>query len=308
MKGRAGRSVRLTVWSVLMAVLAAAFLVSAVMVTVTLVRYRREAAELDALAKSLPEREPAVIPAPSPPPQESAAPDTPEDPPHIESEELVPQEPETPPEPEILPRYEELYAQNPELFGWIEIPGTLINYPVMHTPDDPEKYLHADFDGEYSFSGIPFMDADCFPDCGNYLLYGHDMKNKTMFTAILGYRRKSFWTEHPTIYFDTLTQPGEYQVVAAFYDKVHQQDENVFKYYKCTDLTDEEDFNYYVSNVMSMALYDTGIDVAWGDSLLTLSTCSYQTDNGRFVVVAKRVTEAEEPPAEAPDSSPSANG
>ena len=80
-------------------------------------------------------------------------------------------------EPEILTQYASLYEQNPDLFGWICIEDTVLDYPVMHTPDDPEKYLRLSFEGETSTAGTPFMDAKCGIDSDNYIIYGHNMKN-----------------------------------------------------------------------------------------------------------------------------------
>ena len=88
-------------------------------------------------------------------------------------------------EPEILTQYASMYEQNPDLFGWVCIEDTVLDYPVMHTPDDPEKYLRLSFEGETSTAGTPFMDAKCGIDSDNYIIYGHNMKNGTMFREIL---------------------------------------------------------------------------------------------------------------------------
>ncbi len=196
-----------------------------------------------------------------------------------------------PPQPDHgFHRYDDLYAQNSDLFGWICIEGTKINYPVMHTPDDPEYYLHRAFDGKKSASGVPFLDGNCYEDCGNYIVYGHHMKNGTMFAAITDYASEEFWREHPIIYFDTVDEAGEYEVLAAFYAKAYRADDkNVFRFYNYTDLTDEAVFDEYLNRVYDAALYDTGITAQYGDQILTLTTCSYHTADGRFVVVARKV-------------------
>ena len=189
----------------------------------------------------------------------------------------------------MLSAYAPLYAQNPDLFGWIEIKDTVVNYPVMHTPDDPEFYLHRAFDRSDAYSGVPFLDANCFLDCGNYIVYGHNMKNKTMFKTITYYADKSYWQEHPIIRFDTLYETGTYDVVAAFYSQIYSANAvGVFPYYQYTDLRKEQTFTEYAQQVKSAALYETGIDLEYGDQLLTLSTCEYHKTNGRFVVVAKK--------------------
>lgn len=195
----------------------------------------------------------------------------------------------------LLPDYATLYAANPELFGWIEIEGTAVNYPVMHTPKDPERYLHRAFDGSYSFSGVPFMDAGCYYGCGNYILYGHHMKNGTMFASIVNYANKEYWEEHPVIRFDTLYERGTYKVLAVMYSRVYKSyEKNVFRYYDYKDLSDPMAFTEYVRQVRRAALYNTGVDVEYGDQLITLSTCEYSAENGRFVVVARKVRAGEE--------------
>ncbi|MCQ4794764.1 class B sortase [Anaerofustis stercorihominis] len=184
--------------------------------------------------------------------------------------------------------YAALKEQNPDFFGWISIEGTELNYPVMHTPKDEEYYLRRDFNGEDSQSGVPFLSASCYEGCGNYLIYGHNMKNGSMFATLLAYADRDFGGQHPSIRFDTLSDSGEYEVIAAFYSEVYSQDaSNVFRFYQYTDLCDPDIFTEYMEQVQEAALYDTGINAKHGDSLLTLSTCSYHTKNGRFVVVAR---------------------
>lgn len=196
---------------------------------------------------------------------------------------------------ERLAYLDELYKQNPDVAGWLEIEGTELNYPVMFTPEDEEKYLRHDFDGNYSIGGVPFIDADCSlePESDNIIIYGHNMNNGTMFRTLMSYAQESFWEEHPEILFATLEEERTYEVVAAFYDRVYFQYEDVFKFYQFIDADDEEHFNYAMENYKSKALYDTGVEAAYGDHLLTLVTCSYHTDYGRFVVVARAVSEEE---------------
>lgn len=107
-------------------------------------------------------------------------------------------------EPMELEQYRAIHEKNPDTFGGIYIEGTSVDYPVMHTPDDPERYLRKNFDGNYSNSGVPFMAAECFEGCGNYILYGHNMKNGSMFNNILFYKDESFMRDHPIIKFDTM--------------------------------------------------------------------------------------------------------
>lgn len=198
--------------------------------------------------------------------------------------------PQTESDPIMLAQYVSLYEKNADMFGWLYIEGTSVDYPVMHTPDDPEFYLRTNFDGDYSVSGVPFIDSDCFEGCGNYIIYGHNMKNGTMFNSILSYKDESFWREHPTICFDTMYQSGEYEVFAAFYSKVYNVDETaVFRIYDYADLSDEQVFNEFTQQVKKAAIYETGVSTSYGDEFITLITCSYHVNNGRFVVIAKRI-------------------
>ena len=121
-------------------------------------------------------------------------------------------------EPGMLAAYAPLFERNPDLFGWIKIENTKLNYPVMYTPDDPEYYLRRAFDSSNSMSGVPFLDGRCFEGCGNYLIYGHHMKNGTMFAPITSYVKEEFWQKHPVIRFDTLYETGTYE--AAYDDQL----------------------------------------------------------------------------------------
>lgn len=196
----------------------------------------------------------------------------------------------TPPtEPrEILPRFLELYQKNPDLAGWLTIPGTRIDYPVMYSPDEPERYLHANFDAAYSFAGLPFLDAACDIESGNRIIYAHNMLDGSMFRTLLKYQQKDFWQRNPVISFNTLYEEQEYEVVAAFYDKVYKKTDTNFKFYQFYDTSDQSRFDEAMAYYREHALYDTGVTAQCGDLFLTLVTCAYQTENGRFVVVARK--------------------
>ena len=195
----------------------------------------------------------------------------------------------------VVGKYVKLYKKNPDIIGWVTIDDTHIDYPVMQTQKDPEYYLRRNFDKEYSVSGVPFMDAasDIFIPTCNWLLYGHHMKDGTMFHDLLEYAEKDFYQEHKKIKFDTIYKggQGEYEVIAAFYSQIYAEDKDIFKYYTYAGITTEEQFDEYVEGVKDISVYDTGVDAEYGDQLITLSTCSYHVADklGRFAVVAKRV-------------------
>ena len=189
---------------------------------------------------------------------------------------------------EVLPRLQEQYEKNPDLAGWLTIPGTRIDYPVMYSPDEPERYLHANFEVSYSFAGLPFIDAACDPESGNRIIYAHNMLDGSMFRTLLKYQQKDFWQRNPVISFSTLYEEQEYEVVAAFYDKVYKKSDTNFKFYQFYDTSDQSSFDEAMAYYREHALYDTGVTAQCGDLFLTLVTCAYQTENGRFVVVAQK--------------------
>lgn len=213
-------------------------------------------------------------------------------------EESAPEEPESEEtvEPVItaFEKYAEVFAQNDDLIGWISIPGTQIDYPVMQTKGNPNYYLKHAFDKSYSNYGVPYAAENCDADISdNMVIYGHHMNNGSMFSDLCKYEDEDFYREHKTITFDTLGGYGEYVVIAAF--KTVAYSEDGFKYYHFVNAESEAAFNEYVAKCKELSLYDTGVSVAYGDKLLTLSTCEYSRTNGRMVVVAKKLAS---PPAE----------
>lgn len=188
-----------------------------------------------------------------------------------------------------------LYEENEDIAGWLKIDGTVIDYPVVFTPDDPEEYLRKNFNGFYSISGTLFIDGNCSirPESDNIIIYGHNMQNGSMFSALMKYQDETFWKEHPEIYYSTLYEERTYEVVAAFYDRVYYSYEDVFKFYQFIDAESEEHFQEAMNYYKNTALYDTGITAEYGDKLITLVTCSYHEEYGRFVVVAREKTEPE---------------
>lgn len=131
------------------------------------------------------------------------------------------------------------------------------------------------------------LDASCTEEGNLYVVYGHRMKNRTMFGTLPYYEKRDYWAEHPYIYFDTLYEQGTYEIVAAFYSKIYEEGEAGFRYYQYKSLTDEQTFADFKKGVEKSALYKTDEELMFGDKVLLLSTCSYHTNEGRFVVVAK---------------------
>lgn len=215
----------------------------------------------------------------------------------VEQAEETEENGETPEEPaegenqSPLARYQELFNQNNDMAGWISIDGTNINYPVMFTPDNPDFYLKRSFEKEYSAYGVPYIAEHCSPfePSDNVIIYGHHMKNGTMFTGLMEYESKKFYDSHKIIHFDTLTRTADYEIIAVFRTTVY--DDAGFKYYLFANAESEEEFLEYVENCKELSLYDTGVGAEYGDKLITLSTCEYSRTNGRLVVVAKKAAE-----------------
>ena len=199
-------------------------------------------------------------------------------------------EKEKPPDETAFDKYAELYALNDDLIGWISIDGTNIDYPVMQTKDAPDYYLKRNFERQYSDYGVPYVAQNCDIDISdNTVIYGHHMKNRTMFSDLVNYTSQSFYEEHKTIRFDTLGDFGEYEIIAVFKTPVYT--ENGFKYYQFIQAAEQKEFDAYIEQCKSLAFYDTGITAKYGDKLITLSTCEYSQQNGRLVVVAAKTIE-----------------
>ncbi len=187
-----------------------------------------------------------------------------------------------------LSKYDLLYQQNSDFAGWLSIPGTEIDYPVMYTPDQPEYYLRRAFDKSASVSGSLFLGENTPPEGDHLVIYGHNMKNGAMLSPLLSYADEAFAREHMEILFDTLTEEGRWQLLGAFYLDLDQPEENGPSILgsRYTTLSDQEIFEEYICKVQQLSLYQTGTQAQFGDRILTLTTCSYHVSNGRFVAVA----------------------
>lgn len=183
--------------------------------------------------------------------------------------------------------YAELYAQNQDMVGWIQIEGTAINYPVMQTKENPTFYLHRNFYKEYSAYGVPFIQSNCvIGESDNLILYGHHMNNGSMFAALDQYKSRTFYEGHKQIRFNTLSEADTYEIVAAFKTTAMG---NGFQYYQFVQASSKAEYDEYIRICKELAFYDTGVNANYGDKLITLSTCEYSLRNGRMVVVAKRI-------------------
>lgn len=191
---------------------------------------------------------------------------------------------------ERMLQVEELKKENEDIIGWLEIPNSNISFPVVQGTDN-QYYMTHTYKKENSKDGSIFLDKDYNWDLpsSNLLLYGHNNKNGNMFQGLLEYKEESYYKEHPTIKFTTVNEDSEYEILSVFLSRVYYKNENdVFRYYYFINAENEEQYNYYIEESKKVSLYDTGKTAKYGDQLLTLSTCEYSQEDGRFVIVAKR--------------------
>ena len=193
----------------------------------------------------------------------------------------------------LLLYYRDLAVDNPDMIGWISIPDTPVDYPVMFSPEEPQFYLSRDFNRNYTFEGIPFLDERCDANApsDNLIVYGHNMRSGRMFGSLSKYRDADYRLEHPLISFDTLDERRVYRVYAGFVVQVSGDPEDADMVCYRVDLTsDEEQLQALLDFVSDHALFvDPELAPELHDQLLTLSTCTSVRKSERFILMAIRV-------------------
>ncbi len=248
---------------VLLAVFLLTFVVSAVM----LIHVYLEYSKADELYAELQEEFVEKEVMPPPPVQEEGG------------EQPLPEKTASTP---ITVNFERLLNKNPDIVGWIYCEDTVINYPVVQAKDN-KTYLHADLDGDYLRSGTIFVDYrnQEIGEDQNFLIYGHDMRNNSMFGSLSDYKKQSYYDAHPELYY--LTPDGDYRIELLLGVVVNTKD--------MIYLTnpDKEAFAGYLSRLRKNSTFRSNGDLEVGDRVVTLSTCSYEFDDARYVVVGKLV-------------------
>lgn len=187
----------------------------------------------------------------------------------------------------MLEEYQELYKENTDFAGWITIEGTNIDYPVMQNLADREYYLHRDFYKKDSYAGIPFVGTgDMNLEEGPLFLYGHNMKNGTMFADLLNYQSKDYWEKHTEVLLDTLWEHRQYKIFAVLRVSEKEWSETTGLFY--SDMVGHKQID--VSKIIGLkdrSIFETNIVPCDKAPLLYLITCSYSQRNERFVVVAE---------------------
>ena len=190
-------------------------------------------------------------------------------------------------------KFETLYTENKDFSGWIKIDGTKIDYPVMQTVSDEEYYLHRNFNKLSSDEGLPFIDARCdiTRPSANIIIYGHNMKNGDMFADLLKYDSQSFYEDHKTISFDTIFSEGTYQIISVFRTDVSKDSTEDFRFYEFVNNTSSYPLSRYLSEIRTYSIYPIQFDAEKVTELITLSTCEYTKKDGRFVVIAAKLSD-----------------
>lgn len=192
---------------------------------------------------------------------------------------------------ERMLQVQELQKKNEDIVGWIEITNTNINYPVLKGKDN-EYYLTHNYKKEKTAKGSIFLNKDCevITPSTNLLIYGHNMKNGEMFTGLLKYESYEYFLNHPIIRFTTSKEDVEYEIFSIFKSRVYYKSEkNVFRFYNFINAENEEEYNEFIKKAKESSIFDTGITPSYGENLITLITCSYHVDDGRFVVIGREL-------------------
>lgn len=197
---------------------------------------------------------------------------------------------------DMMNKYGELYHRNNDFVGWLDIAETDIHYPVMQTVAEPEKYLELNFDLQPDYAGTLFVDARCDLVPGHIsadtIIYGHHMKNGTMFGTLPSFEDPDFCRDHCIIRFDTIYRPGTYHLFAVIMSQVPEDDPSQEEdmYYNFINAKNESSLENYLKNIQQCSVYyDKSCEPHFGDEILTLSTCNYHTENGRLALIAVRV-------------------
>lgn len=179
--------------------------------------------------------------------------------------------------------FKKLKKVNNDIIGWINNPGTVINYPVVQGKDN-EYYLKHLYTGAYNSSGTPFLDSNIKSDFSekHSIIYAHHMKNGSMFSSITDYKNKSYYEKHKNMYLITPTNNYRLEVFSAY---VTPADSDIYM----RGFGEDEQYEQYINKIISKSTVKMGVNVTKEDRIVSLSTCSYEYDDARFVVHCKMV-------------------
>lgn len=180
-------------------------------------------------------------------------------------------------------RFANLHKINEDIVGWISIAGTTIDYPVVQHSDN-DYYLNHNIEQKRSSRGAIFMDyrnEDALADT-HTVIYGHHMKDDSMFGELSKYKDENYYKEHTIITLDTLEQPTKWEIFSVY---IYSPDHQFFQY----EFENEQQYSDYLSEIVASSMYSTDVEVTSEDQLLSLVTCTYEVSDARFIVHAKRV-------------------
>lgn len=284
------RRIQKIVYAVLIVFFLAVFLVSGYYLLDYFIQSKKSQDEFSSLASMVDDiRNQMTTPTKPVNPDDPSAPSGSTEPvPTIDPYETV-TDPKTNRQRTLLREYSQLYLRNPDMVGWIRVNGTVINYPVMQTPNYKDYYLYVSFNDEYSNHGCIYAREECdiFRPSDNITIYGHHMRDGSMFAELERYEDKAYWQSHRYINFDTIEEHHTYEIFAVF--KTSASVGKGFTYHNYIDFAGEWEFDEFVNTARDLAFFDTDVEVSYGDKFITLSTCEYTLENGRLVVVAKRI-------------------
>lgn len=192
---------------------------------------------------------------------------------------------------ENILKVRELNKINSDIVGWIEIENTNISYPVMIYTDN-SYYLDKNYNKEYSVFGSLFINYkfDFLSDSSNMLIYGHNNKNGSMFADLLKYADEDFIENSKYIHYTSLEEEMIFEIFSVLKTRVfYQYETDVFRYYNFVNSNSEVEYLEFVNNAKSSSLYESNISITYPNKLITLSTCAYHTENGRFAIIGSLV-------------------
>lgn len=211
------------------------------------------------------------------------------------------------PDPVVLQRFEPWLERNQDFVGWVTVPGTKIDYPVVYCEDNT-YYLKHDIDKNPHDDGTVFltMEADLLEKNQSWALFGHHRNNGLMFSDLHKYKKLDFYRQSPVFTFDSLYQEAQYKIFAVFYMAQNQSD-RYFYYYPTPSFETEEGFLHHVEQMRVRSIFDIPVDVEWGDQIVVMTCCTYETERLSIAVAGRRVRQGEDTAVDTEAAQPSAN-
>ena len=189
------------------------------------------------------------------------------------------------PQREVTPAMAALQEINPDVVGWIQIPETVVDYPIVQGPDN-QYYLDRDWQRSHNRAGAIFMDYRNDPDAlaepqNHTILYGHHMRDGSMFRALVNYKEPGYLNDHPVIVIQDLYDSHAYEIFSVYVTTTDF-------YYIETEFPTAMEYVLFIKGLQKKSIHPSDVVLTAHDHVLTLSTCTYEYDDARFVVHARR--------------------